>query len=257
MNKTLFRYAGLLLLSISAALSAQPTSPENKPGNTATPPDFAELAANADVVALVQVWDIDYQYVRDFPNKGVTTVDVLIGYKGLETGEQVDIHEEGLKIENGCYFPDRANEGHRFLTFLRRDEKNKLRGTGPYCRLPVFVTRDHRYALLAPLHGISLPSPDLVHALDFNDPHAFIDVSELSNAQIREIEEEYGAQWRGKRLGLTSDPPADGNGDDSSAWQVPVADTPLPPDDGLIYTQGVYLSDVRRLMFAEDAEETP
>jgi hypothetical protein len=187
---------------------------------------LASLAERADVIAIAQVTETEYTKVRGFPNAGQAILTVLIPYKGTERGELLQITEEGLE-ETACYYPEVGPfqfEGDRFLVFLRKQpDKKPLRGRLPGCRIPVLVTQDSRYAVRFPVDGVTLPE-DAVTDIEFSDPSAFIDAGDLSFAEADALE--------------------------ASGYARPVESDPFAPnEDQYIYTRGVKISELRRLMF--------
>jgi len=152
----------LLLLSLSlsfasAALSAQEPDAQDA---VKQKPSLAELAAAADLVALVRVLDTDYQYTRNFPSGGSAFLEVLIPYKVSRPLEDIlEVYEEGLH-EGECYFenPTVLEEGRRHLVFLRfhPEVEDQYQGLEQGCRLEVLVTADNSYALRYPVSGIEV-----------------------------------------------------------------------------------------------------
>lgn len=223
--------AGLLWL-------ADPVTPEPESATEAGQRDMslAELAAGADLIAVVQVEETTYEYVRrKFPVKGTGYLKVLLPYKGDTTaGTLIQVPESGLR-DSACYYP-RLDlfqvEGARFLAFLKHDKDDIYKGTAPYCRLPVFVTDTARYALKFPVPGVAFDSPDQVRELRFADPAAYVDTNDMTRMQIEALEAEFAQ---------------------------PVPTQPgFPPDTRFVYTRGIMLGDVRAAMFpAEQTAATP
>ena len=147
----------LCLSLASAGLSAQEPDSENTDKKK---PSLAELAATADLVALVRVLDTDYQYTRNFPSGGSAFLEVLIPYKVSRPLEDIlEVYEEGLH-EGECYFenPSVLEEGRRHLVFLRfhPEVEDQYQGLEQGCRLEVLVTADNGYALRYPVSGIEV-----------------------------------------------------------------------------------------------------
>ncbi|NNE04809.1 MAG: hypothetical protein HKN15_03680 [Xanthomonadales bacterium] len=147
----------MFLLAASPAALAQDGEPEEaeKPA-----PSLSELAAAADLVALVRVLDTDYQYTRNFPSGGSAFLEVLIPYKVSRPLEDIlEVYEEGLH-EGECYFenPSVLEEGRRHLVFLRfhPQVEDQYQGLDQGCRLEMLVTADNGYALRYPLNGIEV-----------------------------------------------------------------------------------------------------
>jgi hypothetical protein len=184
------------------------------------PVSLADLAAAADVVALVQMRDGDYRYQREYPVSGSAYLKVLIPYKVDQPLDLVDVYEKGLH-ENECYFPNPTvfEEGRRYLVFLRRDpdDPERYRGLAQGCAVDVLVTDDYRYALRLPVTGIDLadPLPDHAIEMSFADPYAHETFETLDSAQ-RE-------SWL------------------AEGWL-------RPEGEELVYTKGVNLETVRTLM---------
>jgi hypothetical protein len=184
---------------------------------------LAQLAAAADVIALVQMRDGDYRYQREFPISGSAYLKVLIPYKVDQPLDLIDVYERGLH-ENECYFPNPTvfEEGRRYLVFLRRDpdDPERYRGLPQGCALDVLVTKGNGYALRMPVTGINLSDPleDLAEPIDWTDPYSQETVETLDST-LRDEWLEKG--WLRR------------NGDE------------------LVYTQGVSLQQLRELMGPE------
>gem|GEM_PF-1161354 len=216
----------LLCLLFSPVLCANAgNSDEPNEAIEATPPvSLAELAAEADVVALVQMRDGDYRLVRDIPVSGSAYLKVLIPYKVDQPLEFIDVYEFGLH-PNECYFPNPTvvEEGRRYLVFLRRDPEDaeRYRGLPQGCALDVLVTSDNGYALRIPATGIDLKDSLLELATEqhYADPYAR-ETEETLDSQTRDAWLKNG--WLRRETGE--------NGDE------------------LVYTLGITLNDVRALM---------
>jgi hypothetical protein len=169
----------LLLAPVFALAQAPlPDAPESAP---VTPLTLPELAESADLVALVQVADTDYEYARDFPSGGTAFLKVLIPYKVSRPLEDIlEVYEEGLR-EHECYFPNPTvfEEGRRYLVFLKfsEDVKEQYNGLEQGCALEALVTADNSYALRYPLQGLALSEEYAAHAqrLTFADAYAVIE----------------------------------------------------------------------------------
>ncbi len=185
---------------------------------------LSELAASADVVAVVQMRDGDYRYQRGFPVSGSAYLQMLIPYKVDQALDLVEVYETGLH-EHECYFPNPTvfEEGRRYLVFLRRDpdDAERYRGLKEGCALDVLVTADSAYALRIPATGIVLSDPllDFAKALVFADPYSR-ETDETLDSVKRDVWLEKG--WL-RRV----------TGEDGEELQ---------------YTLGVSLEDVRSLM---------
>jgi len=196
----------VLLLSVAAASQAKKLS---------------TVAAKADIIAVIQVDETDYQRGHGIPMSGEATARVLVAYKGATRGEVLTIRAKGLGAEQ-CYYPGRENEGPRFLAFLHEVAPRKhsfdpriVSGVKPNCALPIFVTANAAYALRYPIDDFAIPK-SLVHDMTFADPYSYVDKNELTQAQIAAIISRYAAEDTGEHLH---------------------------------YTRGVKLADIRGLMF--------
>jgi len=171
------------VLLLSAGLVAGRETP---PPQTVATRSLPQLARAADVVALVQVKDTDYQYTRRFPSGGTAFLQVLIAYKTARPLEDLlEVYEEGLH-EHACYFPDPTvfEEGRRYLVFLRasRDVAGQYNGLAQGCALEALVTETNLYALRYPLIGMALDSDYRASAqtLRFADAHAVFEDDSLA-----------------------------------------------------------------------------
>lgn len=231
-------YFSLFVLLLSFALPALAVDEAGQ----FSPVGLAELAAEADLVALVQVRETDYLRRRDIPVSGSAYLRILIPYKAAaEAGDLVEVYERGLH-ENECYFPspDIFEEGRRYLLFAKNDpdEEGRFRGLPAGCALDVLVDSDNRYAVRLPATGISLSDPleELARPMTFSDAYSIVSDDDLPPAlrdsmlaadQVRPYDR------------LPEAKPGDG--------------TPAPPSGDApgkewIYTMGVELTDIRRLM---------
>lgn len=185
------------------------------------PVSLAELASRSDAVVLAQVRDTDYLRRRDIPVSGSAYLKVLIAYKLDRQEDLIEIYEKGLH-ERECYFRDRTvfEEGRRYLLFLRRDpeDNERYRGMPEGCALEILVDDNNRYALRYPARGISLSDDldEVSRAMTFSDAYAVVN------------EEDVLPERRDAML---------------SAGYL----RPYQPGS-YIYTTGVELAEVRRLM---------
>jgi len=191
-NQSMHRIMKFLLVMAALPL----TTPLTDARETAVSP--GELAARADLVALVQVRDTDYLTRRNIPVSGSAYLMVLIPYKPNphkprtepidRTTGLIEVYEKGLH-GNACYFPnpDVTEEGRRFLVFLKRDPENpeRFRGMPEGCALDVLVAADNGYVLRYPLTGIALSGSigDLARETAFSDGYAVVDDDELPPEQ--------------------------------------------------------------------------
>jgi hypothetical protein len=211
MNDFKVQLLALVFLASPLVVAAGQDLPGNEvvTSSTATiPVRLADLAAMADVVAVVQMRDGDYRYQRDFPVSGSAYLKMLIPYKVDQPLDLIEVYETGLH-ENECYFPnpDVFEEGRRYLVFLRRDPDNaeRYRGLERGCALDVLVTADSSYALRIPVTGIELADPLMEFAgmLAFADAYSHEDYESLdsvkrdewlANGWLRRLSSEEGEQ---------------------------------------------------------------
>jgi hypothetical protein len=175
-----------LLLSLATCCSAP------KAADSPAAVSLAELARQAELVALAQVRDTDYRMQRGIPVSGSAFLRLLIPYKldrpELRSGDIVEVYERGLRAGE-CYFPNPTvyEEGRRYLLFLRRDPEapERYRGLTPGCAIDVLVDRDNRYVLRIPVTGIPLADAlaSLAEPMQFADPYAVIDDEALPPSQ--------------------------------------------------------------------------
>lgn len=177
---------------------AQTTEPDSDPSTeqeqTKTESNLAELTAKSDLVAIVQVFETDYQKTREFPSSGIGYLKVLIPYKGAEKGDLIQVKEKGL-ADDACYYPEievLQLEGDRFLVFLKKDgpKLETYHGYAPACKIPVFVTQDNSYAIGYPVTGVDLPE-QYVKDIQYGDPAAMLDLTEWSSSQSEEYANTY------------------------------------------------------------------
>jgi len=189
---------------------------------------LAQLASHADLVALAQVRDTDYAYRREYPVGGSAYLKVLIAYKSGQPGDIIEIFERGLHPHE-CYFPNPTvfEEGRRYLLFLKIDESDPERYVGlpQGCALDVLVSRDLRYVVRAPVDGIAIADPldDVTREYEFADRYALEDSESI--------------------------PPSERN-------RLLAEGSLAPRGDGYVYTRGVALSELRKLMGRTDGSKT-
>jgi hypothetical protein len=198
-------------------------------GQEAPVPDqgisLAELASRADVVVLAQARDTDYAYRREFPVEGSAFLRVLIAYKADRPLNIIEVYEQGLHAHE-CYFPNPTvvEEGRRYLLFLQQDKTKpeRYRGLAQGCALEVLVDRNNRYVVRLPIAGIKLtdPLPQLGKKFEFADAYA--------------VEND------------ASMPPQERDALLAAGWIE-------PRGNRYIYTHGVELSTVRKLMAGNTA----
>lgn len=210
----------LILISMLVLASSGATPDSQEPPVPDQGISLAELASRADVVVLAQARDTDYVYRHEFPVEGSAFLRVLITYKANKSLDIIEVYEQGLHAHE-CYFPNPTvfEEGRRYLLFLQQDKNlpERYRGLAQGCALDVLVDRNNRYVLRLPLSGIKLtdPLPELGKKFEFTDAYA------MENDQ--------------------SLPPQERDALLAAGWIK-------PRGDGYIYTHGVELSTVRKLL---------
>lgn len=231
---------GLYIAAAGAQSNEESDAPasDDPPEQASSEPTLASLASEADFIGIVQVDATEYETVRDQPSEGFAILRVLVTYRHpgevLEAPESLDVYEDGFG-NDACYYPERQNEGRRYLAFLKErtgkddqgEEKTGYRGMKPGCMLPVLIAADNRFALLFPVPGVDIQDRSVIRKIDFADPDAFV----IAGEEMRYTEVEYMAEHNWLRK----------------------AD-----DDRHVYTTGIYLSDARRLMNLDgDGEADP
>lgn len=159
-----------------------------------------------DLVAIVQLDDIDYKVVRGFPRKGSAYLKILIAYKlpeGFDKQEKVEVYDEGLE-DFRCYYTDRENDGARFLVFLNKDpDSDRFVGTQPYCNLPVFVSSQFEYALLYPIADQLIEDESIVHTFNFTDQYVWNTTTPLTSTRLDFLKKYYEIQIIGDQFRYT------------------------------------------------------
>jgi hypothetical protein len=155
---------------------------------------FAEATAWADLVAIAQVDDIEYNKIRETNVKGYAFLNILVPYKGSTRGETIAVIAEGTN-ENTCYYPDRENAGERVLVFLKKapsEEKNVFYGFKPFCQMQILLSDTGQYILRTPLNNKSLKiDKTLIEEQTFVDPHAMIDSTLWTSTKREEYANEF------------------------------------------------------------------
>lgn len=155
---------------------------------------FAEATQWADLVAVAQVDDIEYEQVRKLNAKGYAFLNILVPYKGAKKDEPIAVIATGFE-DNRCYYPDRVNEGERFLVFLKKapnEKSNVYYGFKPYCQLQILLSDTGYYILRTPLdNNIFEIDPQLIESQKFNDPHAMIDSTLWTSIKREEYANKY------------------------------------------------------------------
>jgi hypothetical protein len=176
-----------ILIPVLMVILASPSFAQEAAEEETIPPVLlSELAAQADMIALVRVLDTDYEYTREFPSGGTAFLEVLIPYKVTRPLEDIiEVYEEGLHAGE-CYFenPSVLEEGQRHLVFLKfsDDVKEQYNGMKQGCKLEALVRQDGRYALRYPLNGIELADDlnPLAEEMVFQDANAVLDDEEIT-----------------------------------------------------------------------------
>ncbi|VAW47094.1 hypothetical protein MNBD_GAMMA02-1730 [hydrothermal vent metagenome] len=154
---------------------------------------FEAVAAWADVVAIAQVVNIDYEQTRELNAKGQAFLNVHVPYKGVKRNELLIVSSKGFE-PHSCYYPDRIGEGERFLVFLKKSENDgEYHGFNPYCQLQILLTDTGEYALRYPLTLDFEISSDLVRPIQYNDPNAQIDATEWTGISREQHQKEFGS----------------------------------------------------------------
>jgi len=155
---------------------------------------FEQASQWADLVAIAQVDDIEYEKVRELNSKGYAYLNIRVAYKGATRGESIAVIAKGFE-DNTCYYPDRENEGERFLVFLKKspDEKsNVYYGFKPYCQMQILLSDTGQYILRTPLDGNIFPiNNELIEQHSFNDPHAQFDTTLWTSTKRDEYAKNY------------------------------------------------------------------
>jgi hypothetical protein len=158
---------------------------------------FDEATAWADLVAIAQVDDIEYEKIRETNIKGYAFLNVLVSYKGSTRGETIAVIAEGTD-DSTCYYPDRENAGERVLVFLKKapdQENNVYYGFKPFCQMQILLSDMGQYILRTPLDNKSLKiDKDLIEEQTFVDPHAMVDTTLWTSIK----REEYANQFQCK-----------------------------------------------------------
>lgn len=184
---------------------------------------FEAVAKWADVVAIAQVVNVDYEQTREINAKGQAFLNVLVPYKGTKRNELLIVSSKGFD-KHVCYYPDRGGEGERFLVFLKNSENNgEYHGFNPYCQLQVLLTDTGEYALRYPLEIDFEVDKTLVKEMQYNDPNAQIDATEWTGISRDEHQKTFMTTLS----------------EDADMFQKFFY---------LTYTQGIMIYEIRRLM---------
>jgi hypothetical protein len=184
---------------------------------------FATAAEWADVVAIAQVVNVDYEQTRELNSKGQAFLTVHVPYKGVEKNELLIVSSKGYE-EHTCYYPDRLGAGERFLVFLKKSKNDgEYHGFKPYCQLQILLTDTGEYALRYPLTLDFSINPELVRNIQFVDPNAQIDATEWTGIRREQHQREFNSTLQ----------------EDADMFQKYFY---------LTYTQGVMIYEIRKLM---------
>jgi hypothetical protein len=187
---------------------------------------LSEAAEWADLVAVVQVDDIEYNKIRQLNSEGFAYLNVLIPYKGAEFEEPIAVIAYGFE-ENACYFPDRVNEGERYLTFLKKapgEKTNVYYGFKPFCQMQVLISDLGQYHIRYPLDNDSLTIPEsIIKDINYYEPHAILDATLWTGTK----REEYAAKYK---------------------CEIIEGEEKFNRTYKLKYTQGIHISDIRKLL---------
>ena len=139
---------------------------------------FPQATEWADLVAIAQVDDIEYEQIRKLNAKGYAFLNILVPYKGTKRGEPIAVIAKGFD-DNICYYPDRKNEGERFLVFLKKapgHEDNVYYGFKPFCQMQILLSELGQYILRTPLDTKVIKiDKSIIEQHQFRDPHAMLD----------------------------------------------------------------------------------
>jgi hypothetical protein len=180
---------GLLMIAASPAWASDPafSNPEEK---TETPPpefhSFAEATQWADTIAIAQVEDINYKKKRSLNASGSAWLKILVPYKGdIDKDDYIEVSAKGFE-DWACYYPDRLNEGQRYLVFLKKQPNGQYTGFKPWCQMQVLLDDQGRYALRYPLDANVPVPPEYIQDINYVDPHSRVDATEWSSLRREE-----------------------------------------------------------------------
>lgn len=206
-NKRINRLKGILnacaLIILCSASSAQNLLPESNPEfefdySMPDPIEFKSLQQAsewADVVAVAQVINIDYEKTRDLNAKGQAFLTVRVPYKGVSKDDLLIVSAKGFEAHQ-CYYPDRQGEGQRYLVFLKESphNANEYHGFKPFCQLQVLLDDLGHYNLRYPTEtNIEFDAP-LIQDITYQDPHARIDATEWTSIKREEYMQAFNTQ---------------------------------------------------------------
>lgn len=184
MRSKILAVACSTLLALNLAYAQTDQAADEAESSQPVTISLEKLAAEADLIALAQVKDTDYEYTRDFPSGGSAYLRILIPYKVPNPMDMIQLYEEGLH-ESECYFqnPTVFEEGRRYMVFLKQDpaKADRFRGLSSGCAIEVLVTDSNYYAVRYPVTGFEL-SDDLsefISQYEFADSYALVETDEL------------------------------------------------------------------------------
>lgn len=216
-RQKLFKYC---LLQTTLALLFHTATVIAEEDNKIELPDLDTLIAEADLVAVAQLDDTRYQYIRGFPSEGEAWLTALFVYKSTAEVSTIVVYDKGVKGSH-CYFPDTDlwQEGNRFLVFLKHTENLMYRGLTPVCYLPISVSNDNQYILRMPADNVLIPEvlSQQIDEYKFLDAGSRIDATELNRPERSELIATYSMVDEG---------------------------------DTLVYTQGIHITAVRKYIRA-------
>jgi len=142
---------------------------------------FDEAAKWADLVAIAQVYNTDYQKTRNLNSSGQAFLIIRVAYKGASKNEIIIVNTKGFD-DHLCYYPERENEGRRFLVFLKAtNSDSEYAGFKPFCQLEILLTDLGQYALRYPMDTEIDVADDIIEKMKFNDPHSVIDATDWTS----------------------------------------------------------------------------
>ncbi len=153
---------------------------------------LSEAAEWADVVAVAQVVNVDYQKTRELNSQGQAFLTVHVPYKGTDKNDLLIVSAKGFD-EHQCYYPDREDEGQRYLVFLKQSTKNnnEYHGFKPYCQLQVLLDDSGKYVLRFPLDAPLSLAQTLVQEISYKDPNAIVDTTEWTSIKREEYQQAF------------------------------------------------------------------
>jgi len=198
--KLFFAIIFIIILQPAAAqiiFSQNPDDFSTKPIENLPAPvfqTFAEASKWADLIAVAQVDDIEYEQVRDLNANGYAFLNILVPYKGASKDQPIAVFAKGFD-DNVCYYPDRINEGQRFLVFLKKvpdAESNVYYGYKPFCQLQILLSELGQYILRTPLDNKVINiDQKLIEQHKFIDPHAMLDATLWTGINRQEYADKY------------------------------------------------------------------